>query len=187
MRNTSILALMAALVFMPLSAKAQDKLGFEMLIRKHFEYAVSFYNGVDVLDSAAVAAYARQYVDEGAQYKVVSRSNLRDNPKEVSQNRDEFIASLEEGKQELRQPSFKYTIVGIKVSEDGNTAEVRYTGLMKGVGRTVVQATGKLSDIVLSSYSDCIEKFIYVDEKTIKSIGADCQIDATYQSPVPVQ
>lgn len=187
MKNTSILALMAALVFMPFSAKAQDKLGFEMLIRKHFEYAVSLYNGVEVLDRAAVAAYARQYVDEGARFNVVMQSNQRKSAKEITQNRDEFIASLEEDVHELREPSFKYTIVGIKVSEDGKTAEVRYTGLMKGVGRTVVQSTGKLSDIKLSSYSDCVEKFIYVDEKTIKSIGADCQIDATYQNPVPVQ
>lgn len=180
-----------ALVFMAVTmglaspAAAQDKLQFEHLIRKHFDNVIALYS-VEKIDHEKIADYTEGYVDEGYIYKSSTTSNLSEKPITSELSKKEFMATLRDPSKQLLDGKSKYTIISIKISEDGTTADVHFNSLLSGTGQMTMKNVG-LVDIGIQSLSDCVESFRYVDENTIKGTGSNCTIEAIYQKPVPVK
>lgn len=184
---TRIFALVFMAVTMGLAspAAAQDKLQFENLVRKHFDTVMGLYS-VEKIDHEKIVDYTESYVDEGYIYKSSTTSNLSEKPITAELSKTEFMKNLRDSSKQLLDAKSKYTIISIKISEDGTKADVHFNSLLSGTGQMTMKNVG-LVNIAIQSLSDCVESFKYVDENTIKGTGSDCQIEAIYQKPVPVK
>lgn len=163
----------------------QDSLRFEDLIRQHYAAVSELYN-VDEIDHEKIAHFTEQYADEGSVYKTTITSNISKNVLKDEKTKKEFVESLRQKTNKLFQSKHSYTIISIKMLEDGKKAEVHFSALLKGMGQ-LVSKEGKKANIELQSLSECKEMFRFADENTLMGMGSECKIDAIYEKPVPVQ
>lgn len=186
MKRFFVLVFMMFIVFgSDLSWAQSESLRFEELIRQHFADVSALYTA-DEIDNQKIADFTERYADDGSLYKVVIMSNLSKNTLNEEKAKKEFVESLRQQTKKLFNSKHSYTIISIKMLEDGKKAEVHFSALLKGNGQ-LQSKDGKLANIALQSLSECRETFRYVDENTIKGMGSECKIDAIYEKPVPVQ
>jgi hypothetical protein len=167
----TIIALFSALFGLPQPAFALDKLT-EQNITEFIEKTSDIIAGnAGDMTPEDIRAYLDKHLDERAFFSSsISYAMPGMPPQEtgMSLEKEEFIASLEQGKQALSDYSNKVSIKNIAVSSDGTKATVETIGNESGtmiIEDVAVPVEGK---------SSCLQILMLGDDGVIKMYSANC-------------
>ncbi|MCB1840783.1 MAG: hypothetical protein H6858_09445 [Rhodospirillales bacterium] len=175
-------------IFAPVTSQAQAEPASESapltekIITDYLDTMAALYT-FEKPDLEKILDYAHKHIDPEAHFVIENHVNDMLDPMIEKYNYDQMLAQVEEDYTKAYNTQTKYKIESIKMSEDRESAEIKYHVWMNSAYATHEPQTGRKAEVTFKTYSFCTEHVHMVDN-LLKIKDSNCVQDVALAKPV---